>query len=228
MTGGSIFILLALIVPALITLAILISPFWPWAKPVNRPKYAAFLGISLAASAVICGILYFVATRKVSFDEVWNFKITSMVHDELWTTEESYTTTSTDSEGNTTTTTHYYTQEHGPFWTAYDEYGGSYTATQGQYEEWKRAWGNQRHTGKHDGDSASWDAAITGQIYQIDWPGTFETISTTCAPPNSPWPSTTLELCSPYLIKRDTPRTAPRTYAAEPSTAKLSGRISNG
>ena len=200
-----IFIVMTILLPLLAALGILISPWWPvtsdgttrrmltkenpWINRSshadcmrqNRLKFGIFIGGSIVASGLICGLLYFGATRKMHFNEVWNYKITSIEHHEKWTTREMRTRqvpSGTDSKGNIIyrTETYYVTETHGPYWYANDEYGRKNFTNEDIYNYWAKFWNNQRQTGIHKGSSAGWGNAITGRIFQCDWLGTFETI----------------------------------------------------
>ncbi|HUS50098.1 MAG TPA: hypothetical protein VMZ91_08025, partial [Candidatus Paceibacterota bacterium] len=176
-----IFVLIVLLVPLVTAVGILISPWWPFIKIVNRKKFACLITIGVLASAFTCFFFYLGATRNLYSKEVWNFKITSITHEEKWTEEEMRTrqvATGTDSKGDTTYTTeiYYVTESYGPYWKKYDEYDDVSYISQETYNRWKNKWKNEKRIGIHKGSAAGWDKAISGQIFQCDWPRTLLTI----------------------------------------------------
>ena len=175
-----IFIIITLLVPLLLAFGLLVSPWWPMKKVVNRKKFACLISTSIVTSGIICVFLYFGAHSKLYFKEIWNYKIVSMKHEEKWTTYETRLEryqSGTDSKGNPTYSyrTVHYTAYHGPYWTSYDEYGDSLRIGQTEYNKWAKIWGNEKKTGIHKGSSYM-ARAITGGIYKCRWPGQFENI----------------------------------------------------
>jgi len=175
------FLAIILLVPLVLAFGLLVSPWWPMKKVVNRKKFASLIGTSVVTSGIICVFLYIGAYSKLYFKEVWNYKITSIKHEERWSEEEMRTRqvpSGTDSEGNTTyrTETYYVTEYYGPNWISYDEYKKSHGISKREYDYWAKLWANQKHTGTHKGSAAGWDTPITGKIFKCHWPGKFENI----------------------------------------------------
>ena len=175
------FIAIAVLIPFITAFGILISPWWPLKKVVNRKKFAWLIGVSIVASVLACWALYWGATRATYFNEVWNFKITSTTYEELWTTEESRTEmyqSGVDSKGHPTYSTRivYYTQSHGPNWFAVDEYNKRHNINRRTFIEWAKVWKNERETGVNKGSASGFNTAVTGRIFKCTWPGRFDTI----------------------------------------------------
>jgi prepilin-type N-terminal cleavage/methylation domain-containing protein len=197
-----VFILIPLIVPLLVAFAILVSPRWPvtggqsvkalkrgwWRESnaqdeqnQNRKRFLVFVLVVMIVSGMVSGLLCWLGNRKVYDNEVWHFKVVRVQHEEEWTEEESRTRqvpSGTDSEGNTTyrTETYYVTEHYGPYWKKFLEDGRSKGISQGEYEHWKKIWANEVRTGEHKGSAAGFSRAITGGIFNCQWPKTFETI----------------------------------------------------
>ena len=175
-------------IPLVASLIILISPKWPISKGQgaepheradNWKKFGIFFGINLLASFVIAMCMWGGAVSKSYFPEVWNYKITGIKHEMKWTTHETRTETYTTGSGKNKTThtrTIHYTDTHGPYWSLCDEYGNWVRSNEKVYNEWKKLWGNEKHTDTHKGSSAFGDRSIDGPIYECKWPKTFDTI----------------------------------------------------
>lgn len=167
----------ALLIPILCLLAFNYKSHYVHLTDNLKEYLLASYGINLVCLIIFCVISYY----NVQFTEVWHCKITKVEHQEKWTTEEWYTeeyVCGTDSKGNAEycTRTVYYTETHGPYWYAYDEYGRSYSINYETYTTWKRIWNNQHLTGVHKGSSHGWDRAISGNIYEARWDNKFATI----------------------------------------------------
>jgi hypothetical protein len=181
------FVAIPLIVPPVLAFIILVSPLWPIAhgprhkKTHNMKRFGIFVLVNVIVSAMTSGLMYRGGISKLMYPEVWNYKILKIRHEEKWTEEESRTREvpdGTDEEGNTTyrTETYYVTETYGPYWNAIDEYGKSRSINQGEYIKWRNLWVNQKKVGEHKGSSAGFDRSITGEIFECNWPRSFETI----------------------------------------------------
>ena len=180
------------LIPFVAAFVILVSPAWniikkpgdfntKYSLAKNRKRFLIFLLISFVVTGSISGGLYWWGTASMYDKEVWNFKVKSIKHEEEWTTKERRTRQvpcGTDSEGRTKyrTETYYVTEHHGPYWKAKDEYGKTRKIGRKNYEKWKKVWGNERKTGEHRGSAAGFSRAITGGIFECNWPKTFETM----------------------------------------------------
>ena len=120
------------LIPLLGVLGILVSPLWPvtkgdrWDKRDNWKKFGIYFAVNTIACVGLALGLWYLATSKTKYPEVWNYKIHSIRHEEKWTEKESRTrmvACGTDSKGRTIyrTETYYVTQSYGPYWKAFDE-----------------------------------------------------------------------------------------------------------
>jgi hypothetical protein len=141
------------------------------------PLYGVFCLVSVLVSLVPLILV----DAKSRFHEIWNYKNVSIQHWEKWTTKEERSeevSDGTDSKGNTKyRTRHYYeTEEHGPYWYVTDEYGNERSFDESDYIRWAGVWNNPRVIKVNKGSSAGFDRAITGKVYECNWPSTFATI----------------------------------------------------
>ncbi len=171
---------IATLTPLLFVLTMIGAGRWQLSAK-SAGEWGRFLFIPLGLLLVVLTLDLTVGYARTRFCEVWNYKITSMQYEEFWTTKESYQETyqsGTDSKGNATysTRTVYYTQDHGPYWKAFDEYGDAHNSDQTTYEHWRATWGNTNLTGVNKGSAAGFRKAVSGNIYTTQWRGTRETI----------------------------------------------------
>ena len=189
------FLILALVLPALVTIGIAISPLWPLtegsysSKQTNYKRLGIFCLSSYIMAGIVSGIMYYCAHQAIFDKEVWHFKIVGIRYEEKWTTEESYTVTiddgdTTDSEGHTHhhshTETRYRTDTHGPYWNAIDEVNHEHSIDPACYDHWASVWKNQKLAGIHNGSAAGCDRPITGKIFLANWTHKFDTIFPWC------------------------------------------------
>jgi len=182
--------LIPILIPVLAAFVILVSPKWNvvkqpgdfnsgWSLRENRKRFGIFLLVSFILTGLVAGGLYWGGTAKMWYKEVWNNKVLRMKHEEKWTTHETRTETYTTGSGKnqqTHTRIVHYTEDHGPYWTLYDDQGKRHRTNEGVYRKWVGIWGNEKKTGENKGSAAGFDRAITGGIFESHWPKTFETI----------------------------------------------------
>jgi hypothetical protein len=148
------------------------------------------IGITIVIGLLINGVIYWGATSKVNFKEVWNYKINQVEYYEDWNEKVSCrhphyvtktrTVTSTDSKGKVHYTTETYLEQHGyehaydvdyhpKQWYALDEYGDYNNIEESAYLNWKNIWGQSvfkdMHRSFHTKD---------GDMYYSVWTGKFE------------------------------------------------------
>lgn len=174
-------IICPILFPLIGVVTIILLRRWECSDRSDRIKTLVYFGNTIVISFIIAGLIYWGGTSKTRFSEIGNYKMVRLMHEELWTTEERHeeeVTVGHDKDGNpiTETRVYYTTETHGPYWTAYDEYGGSRSIDRRTYDEWSATWGNNTRTGEHDGSAAGFDTPITGGIYESKWPGSFGTI----------------------------------------------------
>jgi hypothetical protein len=166
-----------LIIALLLTLLL-----WPiLTKSHKQFKSKAILLAFCAASNIpvvfaVCGISILAQSREY---EAWTYKATSVQHWEQWTTLnsriETYTTGSGENQ-QTHTRVVYYTDKHGPYWYAKDEYGNKRSINQMTYDTWKSIWNNEKQIGFNKGTSAGVFDRKDGKIFECQWDEKFETI----------------------------------------------------
>lgn len=166
-------------------LAILASPLWCVTRGTycerraNRIRLFVFFLCSLGLCALVSGAMWGCGSMKEWSKEVWNYKVVRVRHQEMWTTHETRTETYTTGSGKnqrTHTRTVHYTEKHGPYWTAIDEYGDGHGIEPSTYEQWKRTWANEKKTGENEGSAAGFDRAVSGGIFECDWTQDFDRI----------------------------------------------------
>lgn len=165
--------IIAILIPIFATAAIVYKK-WPLSKD-GMIQCAIYFGGTLLVASIICAGAYWGGISKSNFNEIGNFKIISMTHEEKWTTKERHEETTGEGK-NKKTRVWYTTESHGPYWTAADEYGNTYNFSEADYRKWKLIWGTEARIGTHNGSAAGWDRAITGGIYEIRWNYKFESI----------------------------------------------------
>jgi len=176
------FLFLALIVPLIgLILAVKFDDSWDLRTPQGVQQSLIYVGVTVIITLLIGIGLYFGSTSHKNFKEVLHYQINKMEHWERWSEEVTKTrqvACGTDKEGNTKYCTEYYqdTEYHGPYWYAWDNFGGKRKVSKKSYEKWKKEWANEKKVGFNKG-SADWlDKKLDGNIYQINWPKTFATI----------------------------------------------------
>jgi len=150
--------------------------------PVIKQNFI-ICGAILLAGMIFSGIFYWAGTSHVMHNEVWNYKIVEVQHWERWTTRESRQVRyacGTDSDGNTEYCyrTEYYTETHGPYWYAIDQYGDRHRIDESEYNQWRRTWDNEETIGHNRGSSAGFDRSISGDIFSCDWTREFNEMFT--------------------------------------------------
>lgn len=176
------------LIPLIAAFAILVSPLWPistdqrvrkYERRKNLQRFGIYLGLSIALSVIVCLTLWFGATAKTRFMEVWHFHATEALHEMEWTTEETRTetyTTGTGKNQQTHTRIVHYTAHHGPYFHLTLDDGRSVHISESDYMRAKSYWGNEKQTGVHRGSAAGFGRKIDGPIYECTWPRSFETI----------------------------------------------------
>jgi len=179
-----------ILIPFVAAFAILVSPAWNVVKRPgqfdtkyslkdNRKKFLIFFLVSVLVTGVTSGALYWGGIAGLYDKEVWNCKVMKIRYEEKWTTHETRTETYTTGSGKnqqTHTRIVHYTDTHGPYWKAVDEYGNVKTISSGTYASWKNVWLNEVKVGIHKGSSSGMSRSITGGIFECYWTRVFETI----------------------------------------------------
>jgi hypothetical protein len=134
----------------------------------------------VVAIAILGSIIgYTIGMSRLHQKEFINYRLLSIEHQEEWTTHETRTETYYTGSGKNRTShtrTVHYTQRHGPYFTGRDEMGEKYNIGQDNYIRWRMVWPNERKTGHHKGSASGFDRAISGDIFECNWPHTFETV----------------------------------------------------
>lgn len=134
---------------------------------------------------VVCSInsliFYYIGTLHSRYNEIWNYKIVSMEHQERWSTEERKTRkvkVGEDEDGDPIykEEVYYVTEYHGPYFYIFDEYSRKTHSNEQTYNSWKYIWNNENKTGQNIGSAAFPDMSISGGIFEINWDNKFETI----------------------------------------------------
>lgn len=180
------FVIFTIFIPIIATILILTGDSgWSLKNTDEIKKTLIFFGSSLLACAILNAGLYFGATSKKNFREVWNFKIIAVEHQERYSQEETRSRevecgTYTDSNGKTHTEycTEYYnvTEYYGPYFTAVDEYGGRRNISSKNYYYWAGIWSNETHTGTIVGTCDWGDECVDGRTFEARWEGGFNTM----------------------------------------------------
>lgn len=181
------FLAIPLLLPVIAVVVILASPLWcvtrgtPYERHANKKRLLIFFMSSLALTAVASGVLWGCGTLKTWDNEVWNYKVVRVKHEERWSEKERRTrevSCGRDSKGRTKyrTETYYVTEYYGPYWKAIDEYGSEHSLDESVYQRWAKIWANEKKAGEHRGSAAGFTTPITGGIFQGDWTQDFDRI----------------------------------------------------
>jgi hypothetical protein len=111
--------------------------------------------------------------------EAWTYKIISVEHWEQWTTHETRTETYTTGSGEnqqTHTRIVHYTEKHGPYWYAIDEYRKKHSINRTDYDKWKNIWVVENQIGFNNGSAAHFWESKDGRIFGCSWDNNFNTM----------------------------------------------------
>ena len=136
--------------------------------------------VQMIVILMLCGIFGCIFNSSITYNEVRNFYITKISHQERYSKKVVYYVSvyaGKDSKGNSKyrrvrrTRTDYF----GPYFNAYSNSGNVFSISEKEYNKWKEIWG-EKYIKTIVGSSAFPSFPISGKYFEAYWNGKFESI----------------------------------------------------
>lgn len=170
---------------AFLLLALMIISTASWILMVKKfnvsNEFVKYLVPGLGFFILVFIVVLSIRVRQDYYNEVWNFKVVKISHQERYSKVVSYTVQvpcGTDKKGHTKyrTETRYRTDYYGPYFNGYSESGNSFNISEENYISWKNRWENEKHLKTINGSATGFTTPIDGRYFESEFNQKFEDI----------------------------------------------------